>query len=94
MVNYGYIFTVLSDPLGLGWDLFKTADYHLAPIYPELIPVIQGIILLAGLYLGISRGFLGLNTLPGNQTQKVRAMLLPSLFALFAVNVLLKLCMG
>jgi polyferredoxin len=94
MVNYGYIFTVLSDPLGLGWDLFKTADYHLAPIYPELIPVIQGIIMLAGLYFGLSRGYLGLNALLSNHTQTIRAMLLPSLFALFAVNILLKLYMG
>jgi polyferredoxin/plastocyanin len=94
MVNYGYIFTVLSDPLGLGWDLFKTADYHFAPIYPESIPVIQGIILLAGLYFGLSRGYLGLNALMGNHTQTIRAMLFPSLFALFAVNILLKLYMG
>ena len=94
MVNYGYIFTVLSDPLGLGWDLFNTADSHFNAFFPESIPVIQGIILLAGLYLGLSRGYLSLHGLVGNGSQTIRAMLLPSLFALLVVNILLKLYMG
>jgi hypothetical protein len=48
----------------------------------------------AGLYFGLSRGYLGLKALVGNHTQTIRAMLLPSLFALFVVNILLKLYMG
>jgi hypothetical protein len=94
MVNYGYIISVFSDPLGLGWDLFDTADIHFKAILPDWIPVIQGTVLLAGLYFGISRGFMALNkSLPDLNTQ-MRAMLLPALFALFAVNILLKLYMG
>ena len=94
MVNYGYIISVFSDPLGLGWDLFNTANSHFKPFYPEWIPVIQGIILLTGLYLGTSRGYLALGDLVRDPVARARAMILPSLFALLAVNILLKLYMG
>ncbi len=94
MVNYSYILSVVSDPLGLGWNVFGTADYPFNPFYPEWIPVIQGVILLAGLYFGLSRGYLGLTKLVHDHFLRVKAMILPSLFALFIVNILLKLYMG
>jgi len=56
MVNYGHIVSILSDPLGLGWNLFNLADIHFRPFIPQMIPLIQGIVLLSGLYLGLSRG--------------------------------------
>ncbi len=94
MVNYGYIISVFSDPLGLGWDLLGTADAHFKALIPDWIPVIQGLVLLAGLYLGISRGFAGLKGLLPDTRLRLRAMLLPSIFALAVVNLLLKLYMG
>ena len=94
MVNYGYIISVFSDPLGLGWDLLGTADAHFKAFIPDWIPVIQGVVLLAGLYLGISRGFMALKELLPDSGSQIRAMLLPSVFALLAVNLLLKLYMG
>jgi len=94
MVNYGYIISVFSDPLGLGWDLLGTADTHFKALIPDWIPVIQGAILLAGLYLGVSRGFLALKDVLPDIHSQIRAMLLPALFALLAVNLLLKLYMG
>jgi hypothetical protein len=94
MINYNYILAVLSDPLGLGWDLFGTADYPFNPFYPEWIPIMQGVILLAGLYFGLNRGHLGIKKLVEDPSRRVRAMILPSLFALFTVNILLKLYMG
>jgi hypothetical protein len=94
MVNYGYIISVFSDPLGLGWDLLGTADTHFKALIPDWIPVIQGVVLLAGLYLGISRGFLALKDLLPDTNSQIRVMLLPALFALLAVNLLLKLYMG
>jgi hypothetical protein len=94
MVNYGYIISVFSDPMGLGWNLLGTADAHFKPLIPDWIPVIQGVVLLAGLYLGVSRGFMALeDVLPDTKT-RTRVMLLPSLFALLAVNLLLKLFLG
>jgi len=94
MVNYGYIISVFSDPLGLGWDLLGTADAHFKPLIPNWIPVIQGFILLAGLYLGVSRGFMALEDVLPDTNSQIRAMLLPALFALLAINLLLKLYMG
>ena len=94
MVNYGYIISVFSDPLGLGWDLLGTADAHFSPLIPSWIPVVQGIVLLTGLYLGINRGFLALHNVLPDAGSRTRAMLLPALFALLGVNLLLKLYMG
>ena len=94
LVNYNYIFAVLSDPFGWGWDIFGTAEFPFSPFYPEWLPVIQGILLLTGLYFGISRGFLALKTIVPNSAARGRAMLLPALFALVMVNILLKLYMG
>ncbi|MBT8370421.1 MAG: 4Fe-4S binding protein, partial [Deltaproteobacteria bacterium] len=94
MVNYGYIISVFSDPLGLGWDLLGTADAHFGALIPSWIPIIQGVVLLAGLYLGISRGFMALKDVLPDTNSQTRAMLLPALFALLAVNLLLKLYMG
>ncbi len=94
MVNYGYIISVFSDPLGLGWDLLGTADAHFSPLIPSWIPIIQGAVLLIGLYLGINRGFMALKDLLPDTNSRTRAMLLPALFALLAVNLLLNLYMG
>jgi hypothetical protein len=94
MINYSYILAVLSDPLGLGWDIFGTAEYPFVPFYPDWIPLIQGVILLIGLYFGLSRGYLGLSKIMPDPAIRARAMILPSLFALFVVNILLKLYMG
>ena len=94
MVNYGYIISVFSDPLGLGCDLLGTADMHFAALIPEWIPVIQGLVLLAGLYLGLSRGFMALKDLLLDTGSQLKAMLLPAAFALLTVNLLLKLYMG
>jgi len=37
MVNYSYILVVLSDPLGMGWDLLGTANIAFKPFLPEWI---------------------------------------------------------
>ena len=94
MVNYGYILNVLSDPLGLGWNLLGTADYPFKPFYPEWIPHAQGLILLAGLYLGLSRGYLAIRDIIGDSVLRVKVMVLPSLFTVLVVNIFLKLYMG
>jgi ferredoxin len=94
MINYGYIISVFSDPLGLGWDLLGTADAHFKALIPDWITVIQGIVLLAGLYLGVSRGFMAIKDLLPDSRAQIRTMVLPSVFAILAVNLLLKLYMG
>jgi hypothetical protein len=94
MINYHYILGVLSDPLGLGWNLFGTADFPFHPLIPRWIPLIQGAVLLAGLYFGIQRGHRAILPLAGTPARAARLMVLPSLFALAAVNILLRLYMG
>ena len=94
MVNYGYILNVLSDPLGLGWNILGTADFPFQPIYPQAIPIIQGIILLCGLYLGLSRGYLSLKDIMPGPDVRARAMIVPSIFALLVINAFLRLYMG
>jgi hypothetical protein len=94
MINYSYIFSVLSDPLGLGWDLLGTANYPFKPFHPETIPAIQGVLVLAGLYLGLTRGFSSFGNLFSGRRERIRAMIVPSLLALGVANVFLKLYMG
>jgi hypothetical protein len=94
MVNYSYVLNVLSDPLGLGWNLFGTAHYPYKPFFPEWIPLIQGLILLAGLYFGISRGYTAIKDIVNNSFLRTKAMIFPSIFALLIVNIFLKLYLG
>jgi hypothetical protein len=56
MVNGSYILSVLSDPLGRGWNLFGTAHIPWTPVYPEYATYIQVALLLIGLYYGIQKG--------------------------------------
>jgi polyferredoxin len=94
MVNYAYILNVLSDPLGLGWNILGTADFPFQPFYPQSIPLIQGIILLSGLYLGLSRGYLSLKDIITSPNLRAKAMMIPSIFALLVVNIFLRLYLG
>ena len=94
MINYSYILSVLSDPLGFGWDLFGTANYPFQPFHPETIPMIQGVLVLLGLYLGLSRGFSSFTDLLSTGPERARTMLVPALLALGVVNVFLRLYMG
>ncbi|UCG14251.1 MAG: 4Fe-4S binding protein [Deltaproteobacteria bacterium] len=94
MINYSYILSVLSDPLGLGWDLFGTAAYPFKPFHPETIPILQGVLVLAGLFFGLNRGFASLSALLTSRRETTRAMVIPSVLALVVVNVFLKLYMG
>ena len=94
MINYSYILSVLSDPFGLGWDIFGTANLPFKPFIPQWIPAIQGALLLAGLYFGLSRGYLALTEIISDSGSRARAMILPSLFTLLLVNVMAKLYMG
>ncbi len=94
LVNHNYILIVLSDPFGLGWNLFGTAEAAFKPFYPQWIPLIQGLLLLTGLYFGIHRGFKALMpVIPGRQSRS-KALIPPAVFAFAVVNILLKLYMG
>ncbi len=49
MTNGSYILVALSDPLGLGWNLFGTANVAWQPILTSILPIAQTTALLGGL---------------------------------------------
>ena len=94
MINYNYILSVVSDPFGLGWNIFGTANYPFKPFLTEWIPLIQGVILLAGLYFGLTRGYLAIKPVVDDPRSRAKAMIPLSIFALLVVNALAWLYMG
>jgi polyferredoxin len=48
--NGSYLWPVLSDPFGWGWDLFGTASADWTPYLTQYIPVLQVVVLVAGLF--------------------------------------------
>lgn len=57
MVNGSYIISIISDPLGWGWNLLGTADLHWTPILPEYGVFLQILLLSLGLFYSLKRGF-------------------------------------
>ncbi|MFQ5805542.1 MAG: hypothetical protein ACE5I3_03720, partial [Phycisphaerae bacterium] len=58
MVNGAYIVSVISDPMGRGWDLFGTAHVPWTPVLPEYTVHLQIVLLAAGLYFALKRGWM------------------------------------
>lgn len=57
LVNGSYVISVISDPLGWGWDLFGTANYPWHPFFPEYIGYLQILLLFIGLGYAINKGY-------------------------------------
>ena len=73
---------------------FRYGSYPFNPFLPEWLPHIIGIILPAGIYFGLTRGYLALKSLVPDPHTRTKVMIMPTLFVLFMVNLLLKLFMG
>ncbi|HZT44377.1 MAG TPA: 4Fe-4S binding protein [Chthonomonadaceae bacterium] len=56
MVSWAYIVSVISDPMGRGWNLFGTANFPWSPYHPDWIGYIQIPLLMMGLYYALIRG--------------------------------------
>jgi polyferredoxin len=54
LINLSYAWSVLSDPLGWGWDLLGTADLIWTPYMSGLVPYLQVAVLLIGLTAAIA----------------------------------------
>lgn len=54
LVNFSYAWSVLSDPLGWGWNLLGTVGLKWTPYIPGLIPYLQVPVLLIGLTAAIA----------------------------------------
>ena len=55
LINFSYAWSVLSDPLGWGWNLLGTADLTWTPYIPGLVPYLQVPVLLIGLTAAIAQ---------------------------------------
>lgn len=75
MVNGAYIISVISDPMGRGWDLFNTADFHWKPFLPQWIPYIQVPLLLMGLFYSIKSEYEISKDFFAENSQRIRSLI-------------------
>lgn len=87
MVNGSYIISIISDPLGWGWDIFGTADVHWSPFFPEYAVFLQIILLATGLYFSITRVFSIAMKLNGKPYLALKSIL-PLCVLLLAITIL------
>ncbi len=71
--NGSYLWPVLSDPMGIGWDLLGTAGVRWTPYFMDVLPVLQVVVLLGGLTWAsvTSRRLAVEGALSGRATQQV-----------------------
>ncbi|HEX6304451.1 MAG TPA: 4Fe-4S binding protein [Anaerolineales bacterium] len=63
--NLSYLWSVLSDPLGWGWNLVGTAGIAWTPYLTHMLPGLQAVVLLAGmLWAGITAKRIARESLP------------------------------
>jgi hypothetical protein len=87
-------FLLVHQRLGELSDLEKTVNFLFKPFLTEWIPLIQGVILLGGLYFGLTRGYVAIKPVVDDPHSRAKAMIPLSLFILLVVNILAKLYMG
>ncbi|MBI2916765.1 MAG: 4Fe-4S binding protein [Chloroflexi bacterium] len=93
-INISYAIPLLSDPMGWGWDLLRTAHYPWTPYVPQMLPYLQVPILAGGLALSLLLVHrLALEIFP--DPRHARRALLPVAVFLTAVTLLfLRLYLG
>lgn len=94
MVNGSYIISVISDPFGWGWNLFKTADFHWTPLLPYLVPYIQIPVLLCGLFYALKNSYEISLGLFSKKTNALRSLIPLSIFLIVITIVFLRLYAG
>ncbi len=94
MVNGSYIVSVLSDPMGTGWDLFGTAHIPWTPVFPEYTVYVQIPLLLFGLGFSLKRGHEIAQSLYPDKAQAVRSLLPAGLVCGGFTLILLRLFTG
>ncbi len=75
MVNGSYILSVLSDPLGRGWDLIGMSHISWTPVFPEYTVYIQIPLLLLGLGFSLKRGYEIALSLYPDKMQALRSLI-------------------
>lgn len=75
MVNGSYIISVISDPMGRGWNLFGTTDFHWKPFLPQWIAYIQVPLLLTGLFYSIKSEYEISKDFFSENSQRIRSLI-------------------
>ena len=75
MVSGSYIISVISDPLGHGWNLFGTAHFPWSPFHPEWMAYIQIPCLMFGLYYALRCGHSAAKGLWGDNRRAVLSLI-------------------
>jgi NADPH-dependent glutamate synthase beta subunit-like oxidoreductase len=94
MINGSYVISIISDPLGWGWDLLGTASVPWNPILPEYTVYIQIPLLLFGLYIALKRGYDISLTLYQDKSQAVRSLIPTGIVCAVIIFAFLKLFTG
>ena len=94
MVNGSYIISIISDPLGWGWNIFGTADVHWTPFFPEYAVFLQIPILALGLYYSLTKGFEIAVKLHNDPRVALKSLLPLSILLLTVILLFIKLFVG
>jgi polyferredoxin len=93
-VNGSYIVSVISDPMGWGWDVFGTAGYHWKPLLPEYLVYLQSILLISGLYFALTRAKTISERLFATKKQAILSLIPISVFSILVCTAFLSLFVG
>jgi hypothetical protein len=72
--SLSYVWPVLSDPLGAGWNLFGSANLAWQPYFTSIVPFLQAGVLIGGLWWAC-----GVAQRVSAETQRARAISLQAL---------------
>jgi hypothetical protein len=93
-VNGSYIISVISDPLGWGWNLFGTAHFEWTPLWPEYLVYGQIALLATGLFYALRTSYYIGESLFGSPQAALRAWLPMGAFSVMAVLSFLRFFVG
>jgi hypothetical protein len=88
-VNVSFILQSLSDPFGWGWDFLGTANTPWHQLLPRFIPIMQAVIILAGVHLSLRNLKNSWNTFELSAKQSFRLMLPMTIFLIAIATVML-----
>ncbi len=79
-VNVTFVMQSFSDPFGWGWDFFGTANIPWHQFVPRLVPWLQAILILAGLYFSLRNLKKSLHPNDLSPSQRLRIIMPMGLF--------------
>lgn len=94
LINGSYIVSVISDPLGWGWNLFGTAKFDWQPLFPGAVVPIQTVLVLLGLVISILKGHDVARDIFKNDTAAVRSLVPVTVFLIGVAAAFLMLFAG